>query len=140
MEERVPPGPVSVNCASLPARRKASAAGLATKLKGKALVDARPPLTRRSYSERQAIFDSDSHTDLESFRPTSFSTPLPRKCRMSSGSDGGEASKRGRGQNDDSLLREIIALIQRSEERTVGRTDEKIDGLSCEILKLGSEM
>ena len=56
---------------------------------------------------------------------------------MSSGSDtsGEGGSKRGRGQNDSSLLKDIKALIDGSEERKVGKIDEKIDGLSERIYK-----
>ena len=121
-------------------RRKVSAAGFAARLKDKALIEARPPLTRTSYSERTpytSIFDPVSPTEEEPGSPAGFSTPLPRKRRISSGSDtsGEGGSKRGRRQNDDSLLRDIKELIQGSEERTVGRIDEKIDGLSDRINK-----
>ena len=100
-----------VNCAlhSNPARRysrRLSAAGLASSLKNKALIEPRPPLTRTSYSERPSIFDPESpppppvpDTRTQVPPPTAAgpslsprsSASLQRKRRMSSGSGNGGA-------------------------------------------------
>ena len=109
-----------------PARRP-SAAGSASRLKDKSLIEPRPPLTRISYREGSSIFDPVDSPPLHS------STPAPRKRKMSSDSDSADGKRRGKG--DASLLREITALIKGSEERTVGRFDEKIDVLTDKLTK-----
>ena len=105
-----------------------SAAGSASRLKDKSLIEPRPPLTRISYREGSSIFDPVDSPPLHS------STPAPRKRKMSSDSDSADG-KRRRGKGDASLLREITALIKGSEERTVGRFDEKIDELTDKLTK-----
>ena len=52
-----------------------------------------------------------------------------------SGSESGGERKKGKQQDQASLLQEIRALIQSSEERTVGRIDQKIDKLSDNLSK-----
>ena len=125
MERTVPSG----SCKSASTRRL-SAAGSATKLKDKALIDARPPLTRLSFSERPpatSIFDPPE--------PVHTSTPAPRKRKMSSDSDSADGKRRRSKKGDGSLLREITALIKGSEERMVGKIDEKIDVMTDKLTK-----
>ena len=110
--------------------RRLSPAGLASKLKNKALIEPRPPFTRFSFSDR-SIFDPDSSIDSNFLH----STPLQRKRRMSSDSESGGDRKKGKQQDQASLLQEIKALNQGSEERTVGRIDERIDKLSDNLTR-----
>ena len=127
-----------LNCTPLPASgshsRRLSAAGLASSLKTRALIEARPPLTRLSFSERPSIFDPDISLDLNS--PPSSSTPLHRKRKMSSDSDNSNDGKRQKSKQDNaSLLLEIRDLIKGSEDRTMDRFDKKIDLLSDNLTK-----
>ena len=148
MDRCARPGCDRVDCsnpACLPQRRL-SAAGLASSLKNKALIEARPPLTRTSFSARPSIFDPESpppasadppSTGPSPGPPPSSSTPSQRKRRMSSESDsGGADGKRQRGKQDNaSLLNDIRNLIKGSEERTIERFDKKIDLLSENLTK-----
>ena len=133
MEEQTLPSslPLSANTGSAP--RRLSAAGLASTLKDKALIEPRPPLTRISYSQRPSIFDPDYELTINS--PVNTSTPLHRKRRMSSDSDTMDGKRQKNKQDNASLLSEIRDLIQGSEERTIECLDKKIDSLSENLSK-----
>ena len=113
--------------------RRLSAAGLASALKDRALIEPRPPLTRTSFSERPSIFDPDYQ--LPAAPPAATSTPQHRKRRMSSDADPMDGKRQKNKSDNATLLGEIRDLIRGSEERTIERLDKKIDALSENLSK-----